>query len=152
MPLSGLNRPSAKPRGGVAKVELVPASEYAGTASARGPAQDFREDRAHYSETPARESPLAPLTKHTLVMELPATAESRRATGELAAISAAEGVAAVVTLASGEVIVAGYSARFGTRYPLRVTKIESVSGRTPADFPTITVTLESVDADAAGNL
>lgn len=140
MPLSGLNPTSVRPRGGVAKVELVPASEYAADKPSSGSAWAFREDRARYTEEGTR----AALVKHTLIMELPATPESRLAVDRLVDLSLGEGVVAVVTMASGEVVVAGYSSRFGSLYPLRSTGTEYSSGNTPADFPAITITLESI--------
>ncbi len=142
MPLSGLNRSSVRPRGGVAGVELIPASEYAGGTPSASSVRAFREDRARYSEVRTG-GPLVQLVRHTLVMELAATPETRRATRELASVCRTEGVVAVVTTASGELLVAGYSARFATLYPLRLTGMEYSSGNTPADFPTITLTLES---------
>lgn len=144
MPLSGLDSNSARPRGGVERVELVPASEYAADKPSSGFAWAFREDRARYTEETAGGSALSALVKHTLIIELAATPESRRAAGELADTSVGQGVVAVVTMASGEVVVAGYSSRFGALYPLRITASEYSSGNTPADFPTITLTLQSV--------
>jgi hypothetical protein len=130
----------------VVKVELVPASLWTGEHPVSAAAWAFREDRASYSEESAGEDKTYPFIRHTLAMEFPAARESRAAVEELAAY-VAEGVVAVITMASGEVVVAGHSARFGAGYPLRLVKTETTSGRTPADFPTLTVTLESVDAD-----
>jgi hypothetical protein len=143
MPLSGFNTLSARPRGGVAKVELIPASEYAGGAPPASSVWAFREDRARYSEEQMPTGALVPLVRHTLEMEFPADPASREAVDELAATARAEGVVAVVTMASGEVIVAGYSSRFAEAYPLRITGRNVTSGRTPADFPTIALTLQS---------
>jgi hypothetical protein len=143
MPLTGLNRTAVRPRGGVAKVELTPASEYAGAVSASRPADfaawAFAEDRAAYSETLE-----GALVRHTLAMEFAATSESRAAIDALVAVAAASGVVARVTLASGETLVAGYSSRFGAGYPLRVTALTASSGRAPGDLPTISLTLESL--------
>jgi hypothetical protein len=144
MPLTGLNRTTVRPRGGVAKVELTPAPEYAGAVSTPRPADfavwAFAEDRAHYSETLE-----GAVVRHTLAMEFAATAESRAAIDSLAAVAAARGVVARVTLASGETLVAGYSLRFGAGYPLRLVRREASSGRAPGDLPTISITLESID-------
>jgi hypothetical protein len=141
MPLKGLNRPSARPRGGVAKVELIPASDYdAGSDPATDCGWAFCEDRATY--TVLREGAL---TRHTLIMEFAATADARNAIDRLAAVAAAQGIVARVTLASGQVVVAGYSTRFATTYPLRPTSLTDASGRTPGDMPTISITLESTD-------
>lgn len=180
MSLHGFERPCARPRGGVNKVELALADELAGFAgglAARGadpasgifaePAAEpfaeyvFREDRATYSETVSGE-PLAPLVHRTLTMELPAAPEpvsgsgpvsgsvsgsvsAGQAVAELLEHSPTRGFVARVTLASGEVVVAGWNPRFGCAYPLRVTKLERSSGSEPADFPTLAVTLECTD-------
>jgi hypothetical protein len=144
MPLSGLNPAPVRPRGGVAKVELVPASEYAGGVPPAGSAWAFREDRARYLARQAGASVLVPLTRHILQIDLAATPSGRRAADELCAAAAAPGIVAVVTTASGETLTAGYSPRFGSAYPLRLTRREDDSGLSPADFPTISITLESV--------
>jgi hypothetical protein len=146
MPLSGLNTIPVRPRGGVKRVEIVPASLWTEGALPFAAAWAFREDRAWYSEESVGGHKPFRLVRHTLVMEFPAAEKSRMAVKELSACNQ-EGVVAMVTMASGEVIVAGRSSRFGTGYPLRLVKTESASGRTPADFPTITVTLESIDAE-----
>jgi hypothetical protein len=76
-------------------------------------------------------------------MELAATPEARSAVRELAAVCRGEGVVARVTMASGEVLQAGYSPLYGALYPLRLAGVEYRSGNTPADLPTIVVTLQS---------
>ncbi|MDR2894622.1 MAG: hypothetical protein LBU97_04095 [Alistipes sp.] len=156
MPLTGLEKVSVRPRGGVASVELFPASQWGGEVPAAA-AWTFREDRALYSEQrePHSAKTPVPLVRHTLVMEFPSTAAVRRRVGELAAASSASfgaGFVARVTLASGETIVVGHSARFGTLYPLRVAAVQTTSGRTPADLPAVALTLESTDADEAETL
>jgi hypothetical protein len=102
----------------------------------------FREDGARYSETLEGE-PLQPVLCHTLEMEFPATDISRHAARELLARSAG-GFVAAVTTASGEELTIGRSERFGTAYPLRVTKADYASGSSPGDLPVIAITLESV--------
>jgi len=154
MSLSNLPRPSVRPRGGVSKVELVPAPLWAGTGSPFPPGAvewAFREDRAHYREELTGDEPLVPLVRHVLEMELPLDAASRRAVASLQAANAA-GFVAIVTLASGERLTVGRSARFGTLYPLRVAACDLGSGRTPADLPTATLRLESVDASTSENV
>ncbi len=161
MPLSGMNPISVRPRGGVTKVELIPASAATAAAGlatqneapkalaalAAGAPWAFREDRAHYSEESAIGAMQSSLVRHKLEMDIPATATGRRLMGELAAVCLTEGVVAVVGMASGETVAVGWSTRFGALYPLRVAAVKTVSGRSPADFPTISVILESVDAD-----
>jgi hypothetical protein len=153
MPLTELSRPTVRPRGGVSKVELIPAPEWAGAGSSAQQVMAtwaFGEDRAHYSERMAGESPLAPLIIHSLELELPAVAASRAAVALMRAVGYA-GFVARVTLASGERIVAGWSPRFGVLYPLRLVAAEIASGRTPADEPTIALKLESTDGTISEN-
>jgi hypothetical protein len=121
----------------VAKVELTPASKYAG-ADPAATTWAFREDRAAYTETRQ-----GALTRRTLSIEFAATPTARAAVDALVDVAASEGVVARVTMASGEVIVAGHSSRFGSSYPLRPTSLSSVSGLTPGDMPTISLTLET---------
>jgi hypothetical protein len=118
---------------------------------ASGASYVFREDGARYSET-LTGGPQQPLVRHTLVMEFPSgrsaddSGESADdAVDELLARSP-EGFVALVSRASGERLLVGYSERFGTRYPLRVAALSSASGSVPADIPTLTLTLESCDA------
>ncbi len=143
MALTGLNRIVVRPRGGVAKVELVLANTFAAQPD---PASGFatyvfREDMAHYECTSVGE-PTRPLTEHTLVMELPAVAETRVAVEQLRRSC---GVVAIITLASGETLTVGHTPTFGTAYPLRVTAVESTSGLVPGDFPTVKITLQCTD-------
>ncbi len=153
MPLSGLNKASVRPRGGVARVGLIPASKYAGSAPPATPAVwAFREDKARYSEETTGGQPIAKMVRHTLEMEFAANPATRAAVDELRAAAASEGVVALVTMASGRVVVAGWSRRFGTRYPLRLVAESVSSGEAPADCPTVRVTLESTDADPASSL
>lgn len=163
MSLSGSDKVATRPRGGVEQVLLIPAGSFvravedpAGESlsrfeSSQTPAEyAFREDRASYSETLLRDG-MQCTVKHTLVMELPSGGGVHRAAGELARRSD-EGFVAVVTKASRERIVVGYSSRFGVRYPLRVTRMVSASGSAAADFPSVEITLESIDADISKGL
>lgn len=119
---------------------MVLASEFAGTLDpATGFANySFREDRAHYTSDRVGE-PLKPLTRHTLAMELPATDRTRLAADQ---IRTADGLVARITMASGEVVVVGWSQAFAAAYPLRLTAMEAVSGSFPGDYPTVKLTLE----------
>jgi hypothetical protein len=139
MTLSGLNRITERPRGGISKVSLLPATRVAGTAAAE---YHFREDGARYSETLEGDS-LQPLVRHTLEMEFPATEVSHQAVDELLAGSAA-GFVATVETANGRQFAVGRSERFGTTYPLRVVKTSYASGSSPGDFPMIVIVLECV--------
>ena len=164
--LSGLERSATRPKGGVRTVRLATTAEVSAAATspdndtrsasiasaveASGASYDFREDGAQYSETLTGDDS-QPLVRHTLVMEFPAEKAARSTVDELLAHSH-EGFVAVVTRASGEQLLVGYSPRFGAAYPLRVTKVGSTSGSKPADFPALTLTLESIDANQSVQL
>jgi hypothetical protein len=104
---------------------------------------EFREDRARYREEAAGESNLSLLSRHILEMELPAEPAARAAAARLRETAAAEGVVAIVTMASGEILTVGYSERFAGEYPLRVAEQATDCGLVPGDFPVIRITLES---------
>jgi len=150
MPVTEIPRPPVRPRGGVSKVELIPAPEWAGVGSSSPPmaAWAFCEDRAHYSEELTGAHPRVPLVLHTLDATIAATPESRRAVRELRAVNGA-GFVARVTLASGERVVVGSSARFGVEYPLRLAECSLASGHTPADLCALTLKFVSTDADSS---
>ena len=158
MRLNGLGRASAKPAGGIVSVELIAAADFTGavynhagacftSAETSGPfaAYVFREDRAAYTEE-ASGNDGQPLVKHTLKVEFPAGPETDGAVAGLSA-AASGGFVAIVTTGTGQRLLAGYSVRFGTQYPLRPVKVSSASGSCPSDFPSVTVTLESTDAE-----
>ncbi len=163
MALSGLDKVTTRPKGGVGQVMLISAGSFVRAVedpaggrfsrieSSEAPVEYvFREDRAVYSETLSDDG-LRGLVRHTLEMELSAGETASRATDELVRRSG-EGFVAVVTMASGERILVGYSSRFGARYPLRVAKMASASGSVPADFPSVKITLESTDANISKGL
>jgi hypothetical protein len=129
-------------------VELVPAPLWAGRAPDAASEWVFREDRARYLEEAAGGGAAEPSVKHILEMEFPSGEATRRAAEELCA-HGGEGFVAVVTMASGEKLAVGYSSRFGTLYPLRIASVSSDSGHAPADFPTVKITLESIDGDSS---
>lgn len=140
MPLTGSNRIAVRPRGGVVRVGLASASDLVGAPDPASGFSEyvFREDRAHYQQTLTGDE-FRPLTRHTLTIELPATAANRAAAE---GIRTSAGVVARIELASGEVVLAGWSERFEASYPLLVTALETTSGSVPEDYPTVKLTLE----------
>ena len=58
----------------------------------------------------------------------------------------------MVELNDGRRLLAGYSSLFAGEQPLRITGIEVSSGRRPADVPTVTLGLESLDTAFAARL
>jgi hypothetical protein len=157
MQLSGLNRPSAKPKGGVVTVELIAAGDFTGAVydtetgcftsvqtSVPAACYVFREDGCTYNEH--RVGTCHRLVRHTLSMEFAATDDARQALAELASV-ADGGLVAIVTTGSGERLLVGYSRRFGNRFPLRVESHTHTSGVTPAEHPTYTIVLVSEDVE-----
>lgn len=146
------------PSGGIVRVELIRASDFRGARfdAAAGcftspetvspfAGWSMREDGASYTEERKDDSG-APMIEHTLEMTLPGGPETRRAVAELSAASAG-GLVAIVTTREGERLLAGYSRRFGTAYPLRLAAAVSAAGESPADIPSETIVLSSLDAD-----
>jgi hypothetical protein len=62
---------------------------------------------------------------------------------------ASEGVAARVTLSTGEQIVLGYSKRFGFEQALRLQSLKFLSGKSPNDSPRVQLVLRSLDTQSA---
>lgn len=60
-----------------------------------------------------------------------------------------EGVAALVTLASGETLVAGWSPRFGFEQALRLRSLALRSGAEAVDEPHAELTLAATDTSRA---
>ncbi len=156
MRLRGLGRASSKPAGGIVSVGLIavpdfksavydPAGDCFTSAETSEPfaAYVFREDRASYTEE-AFGAGGQPLVRHTLKVEFPAGEETHLALTEL---SETTGFIALITTGAGQRLLAGYSPRFGAKYPLRLTKGFSDSGSRYPDFPSVTVIFESTDTE-----
>ena len=62
---------------------------------------------------------------------------------------ASEGVAARVTLSTGEQIVLGYSERFGFEQALRLLSLKFFSGKSPNESPRVQLVLQSHDTQSA---
>jgi hypothetical protein len=162
MQLSGLDRITSKPVGGVVAVELTCATDFQSAAydastdcfsytvtSEPFARYVFREDGASYTEQSVGFR--GGLVRHTLSMEFTATDEAHRALSQLKSASG-DGFVAIVTRGSGKSLLVGYSHRFKGAFPLRIAGCTHSSGTTPADFPTITVVLTSEDIEPSKQL
>lgn len=160
MSLNGLQRAGAKPRGGIVSVALVGAPAFTGAVYDRGqgcftsvdtaePFAEyvFREDKASYCEETIVDNGRS-LVRHVLTMEFPAGSAAREAVEQLVRMSAG-GFVAVVETGAGERLLAGYSVRFGVRFPLRLKRAASGQGSCPSDFPTETIVLVSEDTECS---
>lgn len=153
-----------KPAGGVTAVTTTPAGNLLRAAAAADgtvevafrditrltglPLAEQRSSYAEVSDTDA--GPLRIRHKLTLVVD-------RRAARTLLApafrrAAETEGLIALVTMASGERLLAGWSARFGTQHPLRPDFFGMESGTKPLDGTPAVLTLTSEDTDPAAEL
>lgn len=163
MELSGFESRESKTVGGVSKIELVgvgsiekvvlsPQKELCREVRLKEGAgfvrYSFREDQATYTQKSVSHQPVV-LVEHTLWMFLERVdSDSIRAVRELAEASQ-EGLLALVTLATGERLLVGYSRHLGCEQPLRVVKMESESGESPKERSGVRVVLSSVDCAGA---
>ncbi len=140
-----------KPVGGVVAAELFavrglasPAQMTAGT----GTAVELCDAGCSYSETFTVDEGRVSV-EHVLVLR----ADMKRAEAwfddAFVARCGDEGVAALVTLASGETLVAGWSPRFGFEQALRLRSLALRSGAEAVDEPHAELTLAATDTSRA---
>ncbi len=150
-----------KPVGGITAAMITPAGNLLRAAAAadgltelsfRDTAQivdlPLIDDRSTYAETADSQTGLTRVRhKLSLVVE---RSDARMLFDDAFRRTALyEGLVAIVTAASGEQIVVGWSERLGTEQPLRMTGLGMESGRKPLDGTPATLTLESEDASPA---
>ena len=140
-----------KPVGGILSAELFFASDLNSVddmVKGQGVAVELCDDKSTYEEHFSAESGLVSV-QHTLTL-----CSDRR----LAAAwfdegflqhAATEGLAARVSLATGEVLLLGYSERFGFEQALRLKSLSFSSGSSPNDSPRVVLTLAACDTDSA---
>ena len=90
--------------------------------------------------------------RHTLTLVVGREAFRKAFTPALRRAAETEGLIALVTMASGERLLAGWSARFGTSQPLRPGSFAMESGIKPLDGTPAVLTLASEDTDPAAEL
>jgi hypothetical protein len=159
MALNGFERPCRKIGGGVVEVLLVRAEDFNGATydasvdsftelSLIGEAASysFREGEASYSEEIVRASAAEPLVRHILAFTLAGmNTPSRRAVEELASTST-RGLIALVTTRDNERLLVGYSPKFGTEQPLRLTRATGSTAQAYWEIPTETIHFVSEDS------
>lgn len=106
------------------------------------------EDRSSFDETFSFEEGVVAV-KHTLRLVADRNLGGAWLEAEFRREAVQRGLCALVTLNDGRQLLVGYSARFGAQQPLRISQIETSSGRAPSDQPTVTLQLESIDTSAA---
>ena len=90
--------------------------------------------------------------RHTLTLVVGRETFRKAFTPALRRAAETEGLIALVTMASGERLLAGWSARFGTSQPLRPDSFAMESGIKPLDGTPAVLTLTSEDTDPAAEL
>ena len=146
-----------KPAGGVAAVTVTPAGNLLRAAvAADGRAEAIFRDATQLTALPLaeqRSSYAGPQRmRHTLTLVVGRETFRKAFTPALRRAAETEGLIALVTMASGERLLAGWSARFGTSQPLRPDSFAMESGIKPLDGTPAVLTLTSEDTDPAAEL
>ena len=148
-----------KPAGGVAAVTVTPAGNLLRAAvAADGRAEAIFRDATQLTALPLAEQRSSyaerldtdagpQRMRHTLTLVVGRETFRKAFTPALRRAAETEGLIALVTMASGERLLAGWSARFGTSQPLRPDSFAMESGIKPLDGTPAVLTLTSEDTD-----
>ena len=141
-----------KPAGGILRVAVVPAGTTAGGSpqeiAAAAVELPLVEGLSSYDEITRVHDGIASV-EHLLTIAVPAGCAGASLDPRTQRLWASAGTAAVIDTVSGERIVAGWSERFGSEQPLRLTGIELSTGKTPGVTPAAILTFRSVDTSPA---
>ena len=140
-----------KPVGGVAAAELYPVRGLASPAqmaAGGGVAVELCDAGSSYGETFSVEEGRVKV-EHELVLRADIARAEAWFGEEFVARCGDEGVAARVTLASGETLVAGWSPRFGFEQALRLRSLALRSGADALDAPHAELVLTAADTSRA---
>jgi hypothetical protein len=140
-----------KPVGGVISAELFAVGGIATAddlVAGQGVAVELVDDGSQYEESAESDNTLVSV-KHTLTLCSDRWLAAAWFDKEFMQRAAADGVAARITMATGEEIVVGWSERFGFEQPLRLKTLTFCSGSKPNDSPRVVLTLSSRDTDSA---
>ena len=152
-----------KPAGGVAAVTVTPAGNLLRAVAADGRAEAIFRDATQLTALPLAEQRSSyaerldtdagpQRVRHTLTLVVGRETFRKAFTPALRRAAETEGLIALVTMASGERLLAGWSARFGTSQPLRPDSFAMESGIKPLDGTPAVLTLTSEDTDPAAEL
>ncbi len=164
MELTGLNRTCADKCGGIRAISLARASDIkhidfdpeslafrsiAPEDAAAFARFQFSENSASLLEEAVWEDADL-VVRHTLRFSIdPVDARSADAIGQIARASQAAGLVALIETNAGQTLLAGYSQRFGARYPLRLATAATDPGTEKSERQARTVTLCSTDCSFA---
>lgn len=140
-----------KPVGGIAHVELFAVHGLGGVedmVQGRGVAVPLVDDGSHYDERiEPRTYPVS--VEHTLTLCSDRNLSAAWRDKEFLRHAAAEGVAARITLLTGETLIVGWSRHFAFEQALRLRSLEFHSGSRPKEQPKVVLTLSSCDVTSA---
>ena len=140
-----------KPIGGVVAAELYLVRDLASAEDiipGSGLAVALVDDGSHYDESFTAEQG-AVSVNHSLTLCSDRNSASAWFDVELMQIASTEGVAALITLATGEQLRLGWSRKFGFEQALRFKSLEFHSGMRPGEEPRVSLTLCSRDTSSA---
>ena len=140
-----------KPVGGLLRAELFALeglSSAEDMVSGAGVEVSLMDDGSSYEELHSAEG-LPVSVQHTLTLCSDRNLAREWFDEQWLARLASEGVAARVTLSTGEQIVLGYSERFGFEQALRLESLKFFSGKSPNERPRVQLVLRSHDTQSA---
>ena len=140
-----------KPVGGLLRAELFALeglSSAEDMVSGAGVEVSLMDDGSSYEELHSAEG-LPVSVQHTLTLCSDRNLAREWFDEQWLARLASEGVAARVTLSTGEQIVLGYSERFGFEQALRLQSLKLFSGKSPNESPRVQLVLRSHDTQSA---
>ncbi len=140
-----------KPIGGVTSAELFSVGDKVGAeelVAGQGVAVGLVDDGSKYEELlSANATPVS--VQHTLTLCSDRQLAAEWFDEAFLQRTALEGVAARITLATGEELLLGYSERFGFEQALRLKSLSFNSGDRPNNSPKVVLTLVSEDTCSA---
>lgn len=139
-----------KPIGGVVKASLYAVGDIDSiddVVEGHGIEVDLVDDGSSYEELFCPKQGLVSV-EHTLTLCSPRNNAEPWLDARFVEHCAAEGVVALVELATGERIRIGWSRKFGFEQALRLSAMSFSSGRKPTDPPCVVLTLRSCDTQS----
>ncbi len=140
-----------KPVGGIISAELFTVGDKVSVeelVAGQGVEVELADDGSEYEEiASADNSPVS--VQHTLTLCSTRPCAEAWFDEEFLQRTAIEGLAARVTMATGESLTLGWSERFGFEQALRLRSLRFQSGSRPNSSPTVVLTLSSHDTRSA---
>lgn len=146
-----MTKSNYKPKGGVVAAELYPAGELLSLeelTAGEGIGVELVDDSSKYEELFMAKEGLVSV-EHTLTLCAARNKAAAWLDADFLQRCAAEGVAARVEIATGEVLWLGWSKKFGFEQALRLKQMQFLSGSELNFAPCVVLTLSSLDVKSA---